>query len=159
MNIMRSTARPTARSLVGAHRSAAVTAASTAPVIARRPTLVAPTSPVAATLAQSPAPCTRAFSQSTRACRASVENDPKWKNGDKVTYSELKPLTDNPDDVSPPSSTDDEYMNVTDSSSSRPVMPAAEDSPDRYVRPRSPPLAPGIHSSPLTLVRIPRRCP
>ncbi|POY72138.1 hypothetical protein BMF94_4871 [Rhodotorula taiwanensis] len=35
---------------------------------------------------------------STPAFRQSFSNDPKWKNGDKVTYSELKPLTQSPDD-------------------------------------------------------------
>ncbi|GAA5993534.1 hypothetical protein JCM10908_000637 [Rhodotorula pacifica] len=44
----------------------------------------------------------RAFALSApRRSGAAVQNDPKWKNGEKVTYEELKPLTQSPDDSGP----------------------------------------------------------
>ncbi len=43
---------------------------------------------------------TRAFSGSAALRSATtVQNDPKWKNGEKVTYEEVKPLTQSPSDV------------------------------------------------------------
>ncbi|GAA5883055.1 hypothetical protein JCM3774_001094 [Rhodotorula dairenensis] len=54
-----------------------------------------PTSRLVAAL---PASTQRPFSCSAVHRAASPANDPKWKAGEKVTYSELKPLTQSPDD-------------------------------------------------------------
>lgn len=43
----------------------------------------------------------RPFSASVQQWRYSpVADDPKWKNNQKVTYEELKPITQSPDNVS-----------------------------------------------------------
>jgi hypothetical protein len=44
----------------------------------------------------------RPFSSSVAQWRySSVANDPKWQKGEKVTYDELKPITQSPDNVRP----------------------------------------------------------
>lgn len=76
----------------------------TATLVARtaRPALASPTTALLArpTFAPKSLPAFRALSVSApRQDRYSpVANDKRWTNADKVTYDELKPLTDSPSD-------------------------------------------------------------
>lgn len=62
-----------------------------------RPTSFAPRH-LAAAPSLLPTPRTFSVSAAVRSA-ATVQNDPKWKNGEKVTYDEVKPLTQSPSDV------------------------------------------------------------
>ncbi|GAA5957233.1 hypothetical protein JCM21900_001200 [Sporobolomyces salmonicolor] len=61
--------------------------------------LVPPFTSLSTPVRLSASPATRVFSATAAKARYSaVADDPRWKNGDKVTYDELKPITQSPDD-------------------------------------------------------------
>jgi hypothetical protein len=84
------------RHAVSAFKRTTATALRTSAMSTLRPTSCAPRH-----LAASSQLPTRTFSVSAavRSATATVQNDPKWKNGEKVTYDEVKPLTQSPSDV------------------------------------------------------------
>ncbi|GAA5964716.1 hypothetical protein JCM8115_005705 [Rhodotorula mucilaginosa] len=83
------------RHAVSAFKRTTATALRTSAMSTLRPTSCAPRH-----LAASSQLPTRTFSVSAavRSATATVQNDPKWKNGEKVTYDEVKPLTQSPSD-------------------------------------------------------------
>lgn len=85
------------RHAVSAFKRTTATALRTSAMSTLRPTSFAPRH-LAAAPSRLP---TRTFSVSAavRSATATVQNDPKWKNGEKVTYDEVKPLTQSPSDV------------------------------------------------------------
>lgn len=88
-----------ARNAVPAFKRTTATALRTSSaMMTLRPTSFAPRPLSAAAPSQLH---TRTFSVSAavRSGATTVQNDPKWKNGEKVTYDEVKPLTQSPSDV------------------------------------------------------------